>query len=92
MAAHTEAPCTLNTTTQDSIKLSFLQARFINLLQLYRFLRPLFISQCCRFEPSCSTYAMEAVRMHGCLRGGWLMVKRLLCCQPWHKGGFDPVP
>lgn len=72
--------------------LGFFQAGIISLIQFYRFLRPYFFRQCCRFEPSCSTYAMEAVRMHGCLRGSWLMMKRLLSCHPWHPGGIDPVP
>lgn len=75
-----------------AIMMSFFQARLINLIQLYRFCGPCFIQDCCRFEPSCSTYALEAVRMHGCLRGGWLMMRRLLRCHPWHTGGIDPVP
>ena len=46
----------------------------------------------CRFSPSCSSYAMEALRIHGALRGSWLAVRRLLRCHPWHDGGHDPVP
>jgi putative membrane protein insertion efficiency factor len=46
----------------------------------------------CRFEPSCSTYALEALTTHGALRGTWLTVRRLLRCGPWHRGGWDPVP
>lgn len=46
----------------------------------------------CRFHPSCSSYALEAVRVHGAVRGGWLSLKRLGRCQPFHPGGFDPVP
>ena len=46
----------------------------------------------CRFEPSCSVYAMEAIRTHGALRGCWLTVKRLARCQPWGGCGHDPVP
>ncbi|ADD46100.1 membrane protein insertion efficiency factor YidD [Stackebrandtia nassauensis] len=46
----------------------------------------------CRFYPSCSAYALEAVRVHGAVRGGWLSLKRLGRCQPFHSGGFDPVP
>lgn len=46
----------------------------------------------CRFYPSCSAYAVEALRTHGALRGGWLSVWRLLRCGPWHPGGLDPVP
>jgi len=46
----------------------------------------------CRFYPSCSIYALEALRRHGVLRGGWLTVKRLACCHPYHAGGHDPVP
>jgi putative membrane protein insertion efficiency factor len=46
----------------------------------------------CRFEPSCSRYAEEALRRHGAARGTLLTVKRLMRCQPFHRGGFDPVP
>ncbi|WP_460394558.1 membrane protein insertion efficiency factor YidD [Actinophytocola sediminis] len=46
----------------------------------------------CRFEPSCSTYAVEALSTHGALRGLYLTVRRLLRCGPWHPGGYDPVP
>lgn len=46
----------------------------------------------CRFEPSCSTYAVEALTTHGALRGFFLTVRRLLRCGPWHPGGYDPVP
>jgi putative membrane protein insertion efficiency factor len=46
----------------------------------------------CRFDPSCSTYALEAIRVHGAWRGGALAVKRLLRCRPWGGFGHDPVP
>jgi len=46
----------------------------------------------CRFHPSCSQYALEAVELHGATRGGWLAVRRLGRCHPWHPGGLDPVP
>ncbi|MDT7594782.1 MAG: uncharacterized protein QOJ06_328 [Pseudonocardiales bacterium] len=46
----------------------------------------------CRFSPSCSAYAIEALTVHGMLRGSWWTARRLLRCQPWHPGGVDPVP
>ncbi|MBB5154297.1 membrane protein insertion efficiency factor YidD [Saccharopolyspora phatthalungensis] len=46
----------------------------------------------CRFYPSCSAYAVEALTVHGLFRGGWLTLRRLLRCGPWHPGGLDPVP
>jgi hypothetical protein len=46
----------------------------------------------CRFYPSCSQYALEAVQKHGALRGSWLATRRLLRCHPFHPGGVDPVP
>jgi uncharacterized protein len=46
----------------------------------------------CRFTPTCSQYAMEAVHMHGAITGGWLATKRICRCHPWGQGGHDPVP
>jgi putative membrane protein insertion efficiency factor len=55
------------------------------------FLRPL-LPPACRFFPSCSDYAGEALARHGALRGGWLAARRVCRCGPWHPGGCDPVP
>jgi putative membrane protein insertion efficiency factor len=46
----------------------------------------------CRFHPSCSQYALDALALHGAWRGTWLAVRRVGRCHPWHPGGFDPVP
>ena len=46
----------------------------------------------CRFQPSCSAYAIEALTRYGALKGGWLAVKRLVRCHPWGDSGWDPVP
>src|ERR1022692_5154527 len=56
-----------------------------------RFVSPLFPPRC-RFLPSCSAYALEAVQLHGAARGCWLAVRRLSRCHPFHAGGIDPVP
>ena len=46
----------------------------------------------CRFHPTCSVYAVDALTVHGLVRGSWLTLRRLLRCGPWHSGGLDPVP
>ncbi len=64
----------------------------IGLLRLYKkFISPL-LPNSCRFYPTCSVYAMEALEKHGALMGTWLAIKRVFKCHPFHKGGFDPVP
>ena len=63
--------------------------RVIRLYQ--RYVSP-FLGASCRFYPSCSSYAGEALEKHGVLRGGWLSVTRLCRCHPFHPGGVDPVP
>lgn len=64
----------------------------VALLRGYQYLfRPL-LGQNCRFLPSCSDYAIEAISRHGALRGSWLTVRRVARCHPWHPGGYDPVP
>ncbi len=47
---------------------------------------------CCRYTPTCSEYAMQAVEKYGAAKGGWLAAKRILRCHPFHEGGYDPVP
>jgi putative membrane protein insertion efficiency factor len=56
-----------------------------------RFISPL-KPPCCRFHPVCSTYARQAVARHGALKGGWLALRRLARCHPFHPGGYDPAP
>ena len=61
-------------------------------LRFYQyFVRP-WLGQNCRFYPSCSDFALEALDKHGAARGSWLATRRVLRCHPWHPGGYDPVP
>ena len=62
------------------------------MLRLYRWAISPLVGPCCRFEPSCSRYAEEALRVHGVLRGSALAAWRLLRCHPLCRGGIDPVP
>ena len=69
-----------------------MRAAALFLIDLYRrFLSP-FLGRNCRFEPTCSQYTREAVEKYGFFKGGWLGLRRLFRCHPFHQGGFDPVP
>ncbi len=73
--------------------LSFAQRVVLAPIQFYRrFLSPLKPHPTCRFSPTCSRYAVDAIRTHGVARGLYLAVKRVLKCHPFHPGGHDPVP
>ena len=62
------------------------------LIRGYQLLLSPFLGGRCRFAPSCSAYALEAVERHGAGRGSWLAVRRVARCHPFHPGGYDPVP
>jgi uncharacterized protein len=62
------------------------------LIRFYRVALSPLLGPNCRFYPSCSCYAQEAIERHGAARGSWLAAKRLARCHPWNPGGYDPVP
>ena len=64
----------------------------LRLIRIYQIVLSPLLGRSCRFHPTCSEYAMEAIRTHGSLRGSWLATRRLGRCHPWHAGGHDPVP
>ena len=63
----------------------------LDILSVYKMALSPFLPPACRFEPSCSEYARDAVEKYGAIRGTWLAVKRILRCQPFCQGGHDPV-
>lgn len=70
-----------------------MKSLLVFMLRVYQlFISSLLGPQKCRFYPTCSQYAIEAVRLHGACRGSLLATKRLCKCHPWHPGGVDPVP
>lgn len=62
------------------------------LVRAYQVVLSPLLAGACRYHPSCSAYAIEALRKHGALRGGWLAARRVLRCNPFTAGGYDPVP
>ena len=64
----------------------------ILIIRAYQYLLSPLMGPSCRFYPSCSCYAQTALEKYGVIKGGWLAVRRLLRCHPWHPGGVDPVP
>ena len=64
----------------------------LGLVLIYRYFLSPFMPHTCRYAPSCSAYAVEALRLHGAVRGGWLAAWRILSCHPWGGSGYDPVP
>jgi putative membrane protein insertion efficiency factor len=61
-------------------------------IKLYRYLISPYMGQHCRFTPTCSCYAIEALEQYGMIKGSRLALRRLAKCHPWHEGGYDPVP
>ncbi len=68
------------------------QRLFIAAIRLYQMTLSQVLPPSCRFYPSCSEYTLQAIAKYGVLKGGWLGVKRILRCHPFHPGGYDPVP
>ncbi|MGO8693703.1 MAG: membrane protein insertion efficiency factor YidD [Rectinemataceae bacterium] len=70
----------------------FFSIPFLFLIKIYRTILSPLKPPTCRFYPTCSAYAYEAIMKYGPLKGGWLSIKRILRCHPLNPGGFDPVP
>ncbi|MBS3964293.1 MAG: membrane protein insertion efficiency factor YidD [Methylomonas sp.] len=64
----------------------------ISLIKVYQYAISPLLGPRCRFYPTCSSYGLEAIQRHGVAKGGYLTLRRLLKCHPFHEGGFDPVP
>ena len=69
-----------------------IKSLLLGLIGLYRYGISPMLGRTCRFHPSCSEYAMDAIRAHGALRGTWLALTRVGRCHPFNPGGYDPVP
>ena len=81
-----------NKVTTDRSKVSFLARPLILLVHFYQAVLGQLFGGHCRFQPTCSHYAIQALQMHGAIRGSWLTLKRILRCHPLGGAGYDPVP
>ncbi len=80
-------------TSQRFGKLNAFASRLpIALIRLYQYTLSPVLPRNCRYHPTCSVYAIEALHRHGVARGGWLALRRILRCHPWGGQGYDPVP
>lgn len=65
---------------------------FVGLIRVYAYCISPYLGANCRYYPTCSAYAQQAIGEHGTWRGSWMALRRLSRCHPWHEGGYDPVP
>ena len=77
---------------ESAVKPSLAAYLLVGLVRLYQITLGWFLGGHCRFQPSCSNYAIEALRLHGALRGALLAARRVSRCHPFHPGGYDPPP
>ena len=77
------------TLVKESMMLKYL---LVALIRCYQYVISPLLGPHCRYQPSCSAYALEAIKIHGAIRGTWLTLKRLGRCHPWGGHGYDPVP
>ena len=69
-----------------------IKALLIAPIRFYQYVISPWLGRCCRYSPSCSAYAIEAIQTHGALKGLWLGIRRIARCHPWGSSGYDPVP
>ena len=72
--------------------MSILSRFLLGFIRVYQYLFSSFMGRSCRYHPTCSSYTAESIRRFGALHGGWLGMKRICRCHPYHAGGYDPVP
>ncbi|QLB20626.1 membrane protein insertion efficiency factor YidD [Vespertiliibacter pulmonis] len=80
------------TSTNRAIKPSLVAYFLMGAVHFYRYAISPMLAPRCRFYPTCSQYALEAIQLHGAFKGGWLSIKRIMRCNPLSEGGEDPVP
>ena len=84
--------CSDHTKVKNSKIMQVLIFPFVFLVRIYQIVISPLTPATCRYEPTCSTYTLQALKKHGLFKGGWLSLKRIASCNPWGKTGYDPVP
>ena len=92
MCSNKKFMCSNHTSSNTNVLKKVLILPLVGIVRFYQVVISPVTPAACRFEPSCSNYALQALEKHGLIKGTWLAIKRIFSCNPWGKSGYDPIP